>query len=74
MTKQGKESCSKLSYNTGFLISKEGLNYVNNFLKTFVHILNFEFYRLYYIVKSFLVNYSINAWLYFTNNLRRRIS
>ena len=33
-----------------------------------------EFYRLGYIVKIFLVKYSINAWLHFTNNKLHRIS
>ena len=33
-----------------------------------------EFYHLYNLVKIFLVKYSINAWLHFTNNkLHRRI-
>ena len=67
-----KKSCSNWS---DFLICKEGPDDVNNFTKTFAHILNFDFYRLYYIVKMFLINYSINAWLYFTNNnLHRRTS
>ena len=64
---KGKESCSNWSFNTGFLICKEGSDDVNNFTKIFAHILNFKFHCLYYIVKI-LVNYSINAWLHFTNN------
>ena len=43
-------------FNTGFPICKEGPD-VNNFTKSFAHILNYEFYRLYYIVKIFLVKY-----------------
>ena len=39
-----------LTLNTGFLVCKERPN-VNNFTKSFAHILNYEFYRLYYIVK-----------------------
>ena len=41
-------------FNAGFLIFKEGPD-VNNFTKSFAHILNYEFYRLYYIEKIFLV-------------------
>ena len=47
-------------FNTGFLICKEGPD-VKNFTKSFAHILNYEFYRLYYIVKIFLVNYQCLA-------------
>ena len=72
--KNGNESFSNWLFNTGFFI-KEGPDDVNNFTKRFAHILNYEFYRLYYIVKIVLVKYSINAWLHSTNNkLLRRIS
>ena len=56
-------------------ICKEEPDDVNNFTKTFAHILNFEFYRPYYILQIFLFSYLFNAWLYFTNNnLNRRLS
>ena len=58
---KGKESSCNWLSNTGFLICK-------NFMKSFADILNYEFHRLYYTVKIFLVKYSINAWLHFTNN------
>ena len=35
---KAKESCSDRSFNTGFLICKEGLDDVNNFMKSFSHI------------------------------------
>ena len=71
---KGKESCSNWLFNTGFFIFKEGPDDVSNFTKSFAHILNYEFYRLYYIVKIVLAKYSINAWLLFTNNSLHRIS
>ena len=51
-----------------FLICKDGPDDVDNFTKIFTHILKFAFYGLYYILKIFLINYSITAWLQFTNN------
>ena len=40
--------------NIAQFICKEGPD-INNFTKNFAHILNYEFYRQYYIVKIFLV-------------------
>ena len=71
---KGKEPCTDWLFNTGFLICKEGHDNANNYMKSFAHIWNFEFYRLYYIVKIFLVKYSINDWLHFTSNKLGRIS
>ena len=63
------------SFNTDLLICKKEPHDVNNFSKSFTHILNFQFYRPYYILKIFLFSYSINAWLHFANNnLHRTIS
>ena len=65
---KGKELYFHWPFNLGFHFWKEESDYVNIFTKSFAHILNYEFYRLYSILEIVLISYSINAWLHFTNN------
>ena len=63
----GKVSCCidwtfNWIFKTGFPICKERPD-VNNFTKILAHILNYEFYHLYYIVKIILVKESMLGYI-----------